>query len=329
LTDMAFNTSVNDALARNQLDSLSAEELSRSGVEMAILELEIYKQMVDQVKGTDPISKSLRAQAQKIIQFGFVYPIPIFEDLQASLKDELQKLQKGSNIRGSVKATITDLGGRININHFAKTKELSEVTRKFLTDVINVEFDKDEETRLKYRDFNAREIVGDIEDYIDPNKERVLGGEENLFYEHERPPRRSKNLPLDDVSELLLVRGMTDDIYKILNKQATIYGEAINVNTAPKEILIALIPGMDEKELAELLKLRDEQPFADQADFEKYAKTTLRQPEEFNTNPKIPLTGTSQIYKIESVAQVGQAVKIATVIVEQTKDIKILSWEFS
>ncbi|MFC2075053.1 general secretion pathway protein GspK, partial [Bdellovibrionota bacterium] len=157
---------------------------------------------------------------------------------------------------------------------------------------------------------------------------RTRGGDENPWYERQTPPHAAKNLPLDDVSELRLVRGVTDEIFEILKKHVTVYGEKININKAPIEIIKALLPGLDEDELNDLLELRADQPFSDQADFEKYVQQTLGQTD-FNKNPQIPLSGDSEIFEIESDAYVGKAHKTATVTVERGKDTKILSWQIS
>src|SRR3990167_18785 len=329
IVEMTFNAQIFNALTRNRLESLQATELSKTGIEMAILELNIYKQITDKLKGKDAIQKALRGQAKKLLNFGFLYPPPITEELSESMKSEFEELEKKSALRGSVKSKIADLGGRINLNNFAKSKELSDATRFLLNSLLNLETNKDPVAREKYRDVNVANIVNNIADYIDPDRNKTGGGEENLWYQRQTPSRFAKNLPLDVITELKLIEGIDENIYSLLVDKVTIYGEKININTAPKEILVALMPSIDEKELAELLKLREEQPFADQEDFEKYAKSTLRQDETFNTDPKIPLSGKSTIYSITSVAQVGRVTRKADVVVEQDKEIKILSWVYS
>lgn len=329
IVEMTFNTQIFNALTRNRLESLQAIELTKTGVQMALLELTIHKQMTDGIKGADAIHKTVRGQANRILKFGFIYPPPIPEELSESIKSEFEDLKKKSALRGSVKSSIEDISGRINLNNFSKSKELAEATRYLLNGLLNQEIKRDEDTKEKYRDLNVVDIVNNIADYIDPDRNKISGGEENLWYQRQTPPRFAKNLPLDDITELKLVEGVDEDIYSLLKNNVTIFGEKININTASKEIILTLIPSIDEKELEELLKLRENEPFADQEDFEKYAKTTLRQDENFNTDPKIPLSGKSYIYNIKSRAQVGRVTRIADVVVEQDKEIKILGWEYS
>lgn len=56
-------------------------------------------------------------------------------------------------------------------------------------------------------------IVNSILDWIDPDDNTRLQGAENDFYQSLSPPYFAKNGPIDDISELLLVKGVTPDLY--------------------------------------------------------------------------------------------------------------------
>lgn len=60
-------------------------------------------------------------------------------------------------------------------------------------------------------DFTA--IANSILDWTDGDDLERIGGAESNYYETLDPPYFAKNLPIDDLSELLLVRGVTPDIY--------------------------------------------------------------------------------------------------------------------
>lgn len=123
-------------------------------------------------------------------------------------------------------------------------------------------------------------LSGAILDWIDADDNQRLDGAENAYYHGLNPPYDAKNGPLDDMSELLMVRGITPDIYwgiSSTNHQAGIIQQQlyrgtsqglglqnpvqqnpvglvdlftpmssgrINVNTASAEVL-QLIPGVD------------------------------------------------------------------------------------
>ena len=56
-------------------------------------------------------------------------------------------------------------------------------------------------------------IVGSILDWIDPNDDLHIEGAENSYYESLDPPYEAKNGPMDDITELLFVRGVTPEIF--------------------------------------------------------------------------------------------------------------------
>lgn len=60
-------------------------------------------------------------------------------------------------------------------------------------------------------DFPA--VIASIQDWIDGDDNTHIGGTESDYYQHLSPPYYAKNRPIDDLSELLLVRGVTPDMY--------------------------------------------------------------------------------------------------------------------
>jgi general secretion pathway protein K len=120
-------------------------------------------------------------------------------------------------------------------------------------------------------------VVGAILDWIDRDDNVHLQGAENDYYESLSPPYSAKNGPIDDLSELLLIKGITPDIYwgpNSTNHQVAAFqhrqnpvrppppgemapypiglvdlftpisGGKININTASAAVL-QLIPGVD------------------------------------------------------------------------------------
>ncbi|HVV01381.1 MAG TPA: general secretion pathway protein GspK [Verrucomicrobiae bacterium] len=56
-------------------------------------------------------------------------------------------------------------------------------------------------------------LTGAILDWIDPDDDTHQDGAESSYYQTLSPPYYAKNGPIDDVSELLMVRGITQDMY--------------------------------------------------------------------------------------------------------------------
>lgn len=116
-------------------------------------------------------------------------------------------------------------------------------------------------------------ITSSILDWIDQDKNERPNGTETAYYETLDPPYQSKDAPVDDLTELLLVRGVTPDVFwggmatnhqpaafqsKLgmqRGNQPVVYpvgladlfsplsGGQININTAPREVLQMILNG--------------------------------------------------------------------------------------
>ncbi len=175
----------------------------------------------------------------------------------------------GSPPVGTVTVKIVDLERKININN-APPQLLQQV---FTTMGI---------------DANAISVLSDsIQDWIDTDDATRPAGAESDYYQGKNPPYFAKNAPMDDISELLLIKGVTPAMYSgtsTKNQDApiahhklgfnnsasgqepdypfgftsiftTFSSGKINVNTADANVL-SLIPGMDTASVQSLLKFR-------------------------------------------------------------------------
>jgi len=114
----------------------------------------------------------------------------------------------------------------------------------------------------------ASVIVDSILDWTDKDNLRRLSGAEDEYYLSLSVPYRAKNRPFDAIEELLLVRGMSADILfgteerKGVIHYLTIYGTSskVNINAAPKEVLMAL-PGLTEDAAKRILDQREAAEF--------------------------------------------------------------------
>jgi general secretion pathway protein K len=175
----------------------------------------------------------------------------------------------GSPVVGTVTVKIVDLERKININT-ATTPLLQQV---FTTMGV---------------DANDISVVSDsIQDWIDADDGTRPAGAESDYYQGLNPPYYAKNGPMDDLSELLYVKGVTPEMFdgsSATNDQVALlqhhklgFGSApgqtptyafglvdvftpfssgkINVNTADANVL-QLLPGMDTTSAENILKFR-------------------------------------------------------------------------
>ncbi|MBP7827535.1 MAG: general secretion pathway protein GspK [Verrucomicrobia bacterium] len=129
-------------------------------------------------------------------------------------------------------------------------------------------------------------VIAAILDWVDPDDNTHIGGAESDYYQTLIPPYYAKNRPIDDLSELLLVRGVTPDLYfgpastnhtpgrferqnQRLGRVGTPLGYPvglmdlftpvssgkININTASLMVL-QMVPFIDENRAAQIITLR-------------------------------------------------------------------------
>lgn len=121
-------------------------------------------------------------------------------------------------------------------------------------------------------------LAGALADWIDADSEpQPQGGAEDAAYLALQPAYLPANQPLTDVSELALVRGYDDGVRARLRPFVTALPRAtvINVNTAPPEVIAAVIEGMNLDQARALATERDRAYFRDTADFVRRAPRDL------------------------------------------------------
>jgi general secretion pathway protein K len=166
---------------------------------------------------------------------------------------------------GSVGGYIIDAQGRININNLSTGSTAATSTRAALQRLFAA-------LALPVTLVNA---VGDWVDADDVTTDP--GGAEDGWYLSQPIPTLAANAPLCRVGELLLVR----DVGPASMARARPFvaaldaPTAVNVNTAPAEVLAATVGGLDAAAAALLVASRQKTPFASVADF----KTRLPRPD--------------------------------------------------
>ncbi|MDB4349757.1 general secretion pathway protein GspK [Omnitrophica bacterium] len=96
---------------------------------------------------------------------------------------------------------------------------------------------------LNLDEMESQKIAASIIDWRDEDSMLTipLGSAEDSDYRSLRYPYEAKDAEFELIDELLLVKGVTADIFEQIKDYVTIYGEGkVNVNTASKEILLTL-----------------------------------------------------------------------------------------
>ena len=181
-------------------------------------------------------------------------------------------LQEISFEKGKLSVTITDELSKIQVNAlvlFPDSRGFNQ-SQIMLWDRL-LRFIGNEE-QLK-EDSDPVAIVNSVKDWLDSGDDDAttgLSGAESNYYEDLDPPYAGRNGPIPDLNELLLIKGITPELYygegetPGLSHHMTVHGMTlgagtafnwpgrININTADLPVLAALL-GTENEEMAQSL----------------------------------------------------------------------------
>jgi len=159
---------------------------------------------------------------------------------------------------GSIGGYITDAQGRLNVNNLVATGPGATAARAALQ-------------RLFSELGVPASLLNAIADWVDADDQTTDGGgaEDSYYLAQTSAPGLAANAPVRRVAELLSVRGADPVLIGRLRPfvDALDAPTAINVNTAPAEVLVAAIGGLDATGAAALVASRTQTPFGSIADF--------------------------------------------------------------
>lgn len=235
----AMRTEVN--IAKNFKEELQLYSMAQGGVQRAVVEM-VLKQdtRLQQLKKTLKTDE-LAPEKKEWVADGRPYTVPFDQ--------------------GECELRVMSESGKININ------TVSEMTLRKIVGNLGLEE-------------NTRDIVVDsILDWIDPDDFRRINGTENDYYQSLKEPYNCKNGFLDSIEELLLVRGVTPELfygnkgmkttveapksYGIgLKDIFSVYapGEQIDINSA-SSIVLRFALGIPDNVAQKIVKAREEKAF--------------------------------------------------------------------
>jgi general secretion pathway protein K len=108
---------------------------------------------------------------------------------------------------------------------------------------------------------DSAKIAASIIDFRDEDSElsMPIGSAEDGYYRNLREPYACKDAPFEALDELLLVKGITQDIFEKAEDFVTIYSAgAVNINTARPEVLYSLGMGKRLVDKIEMFRVGDD-----------------------------------------------------------------------
>ena len=143
---------------------------------------------------------------------------------EVKLGDGFFSVVSHSGDDSEIRYGLTDEESKININ-----RAPYDVLRRFFEGTVGL------------LPLQADTVAASILDWREPGDLPRLNGAKNNYYQMQNPEYNCKNGNFEVLEELLLVKGMDEDIFNQVKDKLTVYGEgAININTAQKFALLSL-----------------------------------------------------------------------------------------
>ena len=208
---------------------------------------------------------------------------------------------------GFISIRISDLGGKLAVNQLVEGNSPQAV----MVDRFHRLFSSLDKDRIG----NPAELTAALIDWLDSGDDtyrevRVDGqvipvsGAESAYYQGRPRPYPCKNGMLHTLDELALIKGFTPEVLRLVTPHLTVNGnESVNINTASREVLMALDPLIDRTLAEKIVKFRAASPISSTANMESIlpdnAYSALRTLENLGQ-----LGAKSKLYRIEADAVV-------------------------
>jgi general secretion pathway protein K len=244
-----------------------------------------------------------------------VLQLSLAEQSFSSFLDPWAKPLEIEDESGHVIVTIEDESGKLNINQVfgANGKPVFQINY-------------DVAARLLKRLRLSPDLLDALADWVsDSTVYPHPAGGKNAYYNSLKPPYGAKNAKLDTYEELALVRGFNTLLVRQLRQYITIYTDApgaINLNTAPKEIIASLDDRMSDSLTSRVLEFRKTTPLQAPADLGKVPGL------ESVYQGLMGLTTTKgTVFRIMSQARVGETVRVIEAVMRiEGSTQKVLYW---
>lgn len=215
---------------------------------------------------------------------------------------------------GFVSVEITDEGGKINVNRLGDpASTVRDDTQKMLTRLLTV---------LEIESSQIVPIVDAIKNWVDPDVKHDCA--QDSYYQRQDPPYRCKKGAMDTLSELLLIEGVTPEMYRKIRPYLTIVSNPttpININTADLPVLQALSGDVNDisRELA--MHIQDQRPYSAPGDFFKAAGVCSA-----TTLCSRQISVKSNFFTVKAHGIMHDTDKIVTALIDRSHN-KIISWQ--
>ncbi len=248
---------------------------------------------------------------------------------------------------GKLSVTITDELSKIQVNalvSFPDSRQFNEAQimlwDRFLRYIGSEDDLKD--------DSDPVAIVNSVKDWLDSGDDDAttgLSGAETSYYEGLEPPYKSRNGPILDLNDLLLIKGITPKLFNGSEQTPgmadcmTVYGMdkgagtsftwpgRININTADVPVVAALL-GLENKEMAQALSELRQEVTADKDNHDFSNPQWYKEIPGFGdvtVNANL-ITTSSDVFRVKSEAAINETKTSVTAVVQRVQSPESHKW---
>ncbi|NVN98761.1 MAG: type II secretion system minor pseudopilin GspK [Geobacteraceae bacterium] len=227
-----------------------------------------------------------------------------------SLNDIWAKPMDLPEEQGVLRVTIEDESAKLSLNHISgangRFNDETDPTGSYYGTAMRL---------FRQLKLPATDLCDAVADWVDVNDIPKPGGAESQWYLQRKPAMNAKNARLDTFEELALLKGFTAEVIEKIRPFVTIYAENdvnafININTAPKELLMALDERINESQAEQIIEYRKSTPFKIPSDLGNVTGM-----ERIATGLSLRVTVKSRVFKIKGAAQVNGTTKVVETVV--------------
>ncbi|HTY04658.1 MAG TPA: type II secretion system minor pseudopilin GspK [Rhodocyclaceae bacterium] len=213
---------------------------------------------------------------------------------------------------GEVSGEITDYSGLFDLNSLVSYGQINKTQVAAYVRLLSL---------LGLPSQQATSLAAALVDWLDTDNNPLPGGAESDWYVTQGKRYQVANGLLVDVDELRLIRGYDDDLVERLRPFVAALPSStfINVNTAPPEVLAAIVDNLSIDEARAIAVRRLVVPFQTTSDFTALLPARAFAPGQIDVGSRYFLVGGRAKY--------GQAVTRMQVLLDRSSNWPVIVWQ--
>lgn len=302
--DFDFETKINKIQVYNKQEKAQAKHNAFAGLMFSMARLKLYQAAYNYIEKTSAAKDFVTPELlNKVWNIPFAYPVPVLGKMTLEQKSAIEDFSKNSLINGQMLVTIRNVSNLLNLNllrvgikidksnndpnvdpndddsqnddednEFTIEKQLF----KILQNAVNKKIEEDELFAEQYSDLEVQELITGIKFYISEKdaieNDTFVPQVQTNFQNAELTPKFG---PMSSMSEIHLLPKWDDAIVNLVKNEFGAHPSLmVDLNKITENMLRILIPDIDDEQIKEFFKYRDDPKnphyFNKEEDFKNY-----------------------------------------------------------